>query len=223
MTGPQNLEKWFARADEIDRAEGVAAYPRYRAVMEVFAERFGFPLDRTVAAFVALSPNTDYLSNLRSLVSVMTGLRDGWDRSKIVVSTYNHNRDRAISYLTGEAEFVSPTRGLKISAFYDNILYPHSNRVTVDGHIVGVWRDQPITMKEATITRKPYREIENAVRQFAFYHHLRPYEMQAILWFTRKRVLGIRFDAQMQLFGDPEDRWGVVEQAKDLQPYGEAV
>lgn len=217
-----NLAKWFARADDIDVAEGIAAYPRYRIVMEVFAERFGYPLDRTVAAFVALSPNTDYLSNLRSLVSVMSGLRDGRDRDKIVVSTYNHNRDRAIRYLTGEAAFVDPSRGLKISAFYDNILKPDSVRVTVDGHVVGVWLDQPVTMKEATVSRRSYREIENEVRRLAFYHHLRSYEMQAILWFTRKRVLGIKFDPQLALFGDNSDRWGVIAQAEGLEPYGVA-
>ena len=74
-----SLERWFSQADKDDIKEGQQAYPRYRQVMEIFASRYDFPLDRTVTGFVALSPNTDYLSNLRSLVTVMDGLRTGQD------------------------------------------------------------------------------------------------------------------------------------------------
>jgi len=220
-TGGDNIAKWWRRADEIDRAEGALAYVRYRQVMEVFAKRFAVPLDRVTAAFVALSPNTDYLSNLRSLVSVLDGVTRGADQQSIVVSTYNHNRDRAIRYVTGEAQFVAPNRGRKILSFYDNILYPATSpRVTVDGHMVAIWRDQELTMKEATVRPGEYDQIEAEVRRLAFYHHLVPCEVQAILWFARKRVLGIKFEAQLDLFADPADKWGTLRLAHDLQPYG---
>lgn len=215
------FEKWFRAADDVDRREGAKAYHRYREVMEFFAELYGFPVDRVTAAFVALSPNTDYLSNLRSLVSVLAGVRDEIEPTQIIVSTYNHNKMRAISYLTGEARFDVPTRGRKILSFYDNILRPDDSiRVTVDGHMVAIWRDQNITMKEAAIRGTEYRDIEDEVRRFAFYHQIVPCQMQAILWFTRKRLLGIKYNPQLSLFEASDDQWGTLAQARDLQPYG---
>lgn len=215
-----SLERWFRQADADDIKEGQQAYPRYRQVMEIFADRYSFPLDHTVAGFVALSPNTDYLSNLRSLVTVMDGLRAGRDPSTIKVSTYNHNRDRAVTYLLGTAPFVSPSRGRKILSFYDNILYPEtSRRVTVDGHMVAIWRDQELTMKEATVGNREYGVIEAEISRLAFYHHLRPCQMQAVLWFARKRVLNIKYDGQLDLFADPDDKWGTLRLAESLKPY----
>lgn len=217
-----NIEKWFRLADDVDRREGAQAYIRYRIVMESFVERFGYPLETTVAAFVALSPNTDYLSNLRSLVSVLHGLRNGIPHDEITVSTYNHNKRRAISYLLGEAPFVAPARGRKILSFYDNILYPlTSNRVTVDGHMIAIWRDENLTMKEATVRPREYDAVEAEVRRLAFYHQMVPCEMQAVLWFTRKRVQGIKFK-QAGLFDDQTDQWGTLSLAHELQPYGKA-
>lgn len=222
--GSANLQKWLDRADKIDWEEGAQAYPRYRQVMQVFADRFAVSLDRVTAAFVALSPNTDYLSNLRSLVSVLDGVTRGIDPQTIVVSTYNHNRDRAIRYVTGEAQFISPSRGRKILSFYDNILHPAtSNRVTVDGHMVAIWRDQELTMKEATVRPGEYNEIEAEVRRLAFYHHVVPCDLQAILWFARKRHFNIKFDGQLDLFADPGDKWGTLRLARGLQPYGAKV
>lgn len=214
------LDRWFQLADKVDIAEGQQAYYRYREVMALFAERYGFSTELTTAAFVALSPNTDYLSNLRSLVSVLSGLRAGVPDDRIIVSTYNHNKHRAISYLRGEAAFVSPSRGRKILSFYDNIISPDtSSRVTVDGHMVAIWRNENLTMKEATTSQREYSEIEDEVRRFAFYHHMRPCQMQAILWFVRKRVLGMKFDAQLDLFSDTSDQWGTLRLAEGLQPY----
>lgn len=216
-----NLRKWFALSDADDRLEGAQAYPRYRQVMQIFVDRYGFPLDLTTAAFVALSPNTDYLSNLRSLVSVLAGLREGRDPTKIVVSTYNHNRDRAVGYLTGKEQFDVPTRGRKIISFYDNILNPEtSRRVTVDGHMVALWRDEKLTMREAAAGKREYEEIEGWTRNLAFEHQMRPCEMQAVLWFTRKRVLNIKYDGQLDMFADPTDKWGTIRMAENLKPYG---
>lgn len=215
-----NVAKWFAKADQTDIEEGVRAYANYRLVMEGFAGRFGFPLDLTTAAFVALSPNTDYLSNLRSLVSVLDGLNRGVDCNNIVVSTYNHNRDRAISYLTGVDQFDTPKRGRKIRSFYRNIINPETSKeVTVDGHMVAIWRDEKLTMKEATVSNRQYDVIEKDIASLAKRNKLRPCEMQAVLWFTRKRVLQIKFDGQLGLFDQADDRWGTRRLAEELKPY----
>lgn len=71
------LSALLAQADSTDRKDGARAYAAYRTVLQRFADHYGAPLDRTVAAFAALSPNNDYHGNLRSLSSVLRAHRDG--------------------------------------------------------------------------------------------------------------------------------------------------
>lgn len=217
----RNLTKWLSMADETDRLTGMAAFREYHKVMLIMQDRFDFPLDRITAAFVALSPNTDYVSNLRSLVSVLHGVRSVQALSDIVVSTYNHNRNRAYDYVRGFDVFDTPRRGRKIRSFYRNILDPDgSKEVTVDGHIVAMYRDQRLTMKEAQVNDREYSRIERAMHRMAKAEGMRPCQLQAVLWFTRKRVLGIKIDLQMSLFPDPEDQFGIIAGARTMQPYG---
>lgn len=216
-----NLAKMFARADPDDVAEGKLAFVRYRDLMQAIAIRYSTPLPRVVAGFVSLSPNSDYMGNLRSLVSVLDGIARGYSLGEITVSTYKHCRDRAYSYIRGEKDFVSLTHGLKVFNFYHNILYPESQLwVTVDGHVVAAWKDQNLTMKEAIIRRKrDYREIAHALKRLAFRELLVPNQYQATLWFARKRHLRIKYDPQMSLFGNPGDLWQTAKHIDDIRPY----
>src|SRR5260370_516937 len=90
-----NLTSMLNLADRIDIAEGKVAYQRYHILMTKLSRKFSIPLERVVAAFVSLSPNSDYHGNLRSTISVLAGIHNGVDMHQITVSTYNHCRDRA--------------------------------------------------------------------------------------------------------------------------------
>src|SRR4051812_1436254 len=96
-----NLAAAWEQSDAIDREEGALAYRRYNALMRSIADKHNRQLDRVVAAFVALSPNNDYKSNLRSLVSLLEGLNNGLPIRRITVSSYGHCKRRAASYLDG--------------------------------------------------------------------------------------------------------------------------
>lgn len=215
-----NLNKMLKLSDAIDRREGMLAYMRYNDVMQAIADRYGFGLSETVAAFVSLSPNSDYFGNLRSTISVLAGLRDGVLRELINVSTYKHCRDRAISYATGELQFLSNTKGPKITNFYHNVISPLDNRfVTIDGHMVAIWRDQNITMKEALVKPREYVEIASEVKRFAFDQYMLPNQLQAVLWFTRKRVTNTKYDPQGSLFRSADDLWNTSVDVNDIKPY----
>lgn len=150
MSGRGNLVRLFYQADKIDLHEGKLAYVRYRQVMRSFADYYGFPLARVTSAFVALSPNNDYHGNLRSLASVLEGVRQGYPVEHVTVTTFKACRDRAYRYVTGETCFLKTVKGPKITAFRDNILRPRSSRmVTVDGHMIAAWHGKSLTMKEA--------------------------------------------------------------------------
>jgi len=216
-----NLEKMFRQADRYDLSEGLLAYQRYHQLMKALAEKYQFSFPRTIAAFCALSPNNDYFGNLRSVVSVMNGINRDVPLAKIGVSTYKHCRDRAHSYLIGASKFVSPERGLKTLNFYHNILDPSDNRyVTIDGHIKATWLDKNLTMKEAIVkSRKEYNEISGAIKSLAFKNFMLPHQYQATIWFTRKRVLTVKYNPQAGLLFGANDLWRTLHDINDIKPY----
>lgn len=218
-----NLEKLWNQRDAVDHAEGLLAYRRYRKVMVSFADRYCFPLKDTVSAFVALSPNSDYYGNLRSLATVMNGVANGAPVDQITVSTYNACRDRAYKYLTGESDFLKTVKGLKTRSFRDNILRPNTSKeVTVDGHMIAAWRGKSLTMREAARlmkNKRQYFEIRDGIAELAENNNVAPCQCQAILWLTRKRVNTIKYSAQLELFGNMSDQHKTIHHAKDILPY----
>lgn len=216
-----NLRSMLERADDIDWREGKRAYVGYRNVLVGLATRYSVPLERAVAAFVALSPNSDYLGNLRSLVSVLEGIQDGLAADAITISTYKHCRDRAYGYATGATDFWSTTKGPKIRSFYRNILDPEDPMpVTIDGHMVATWLGQVLTMKDAIIRPRQYETVADGVRALAREQGLVSNQLQAILWFTRKRTLKVRYSAQVDLFAwADEDIWKTNVNLDDIRPY----
>lgn len=193
----------FNQADAHDIEEGKSAYPGYRVIMCELADTYSTPLDRVTAAFVSLSPNSDYIGNLRSTITVLKGIKRGTPVDRITTSSYGHCRDRAYAYATGQADFLSKTKGLKILNFYHNIMDPEDSRwVTVDGHVCAAWRnDHTLTMKDALLKGVgEYREIKSAVQRLAFKEGLIPNQYQAILWMARKRILKVKWSPQMELF-----------------------
>jgi hypothetical protein len=216
-----NLESMFAKTDAIDLDEGMLAYDRYHMVMQAIAEKYKYPVDIVTAVFCALSPNSDYWGNLRSTVSVLQGVQEGREASEITVSTYGHCKLRAISYAKREAEFLAVVKGLKITSFYHNITNPTDNRwVTVDGHMTCIWAGVNLTMKNAlVITRDHYDDIHDDIIRVAFKHFMRPNQMQAVLWFCRKRISNVVYDPQLQLFGNRNDVWGTYRDVETIKPY----
>lgn len=217
-----NLHKLYAQSDDIDQREGRLAYTRYRKVMVAFADYYGFPLHATTSAFVALSPNNDYHGNLRSLASVLQGVREGRPNAQITVTTFNACRDRAIDYVAGRRDFLKTVKGPKIRAFRDNILRPNTSRlVTVDGHMIAAWHDKALTMKDASRlmkNRTQYWEIEEGIRYLAAMKDMAPCQMQAVLWFTRKRTNQIVYEPQLNLFAGT-DQWSTLVDPKHCKPY----
>jgi len=150
----------------------------------------------------------------------MHGINLGCAPAEITISTYNACRDRAYTYLTEEVDFVKTVKGPKIRAFYFNIVDPEDKRhVTIDGHMAAAYRNHSGTMKENIIRRSTYLEIQDAVKQLAKRTGLIPIQVQAIIWFTRKRVLNVKYDGQMDMFGQPDNRWNTLMDITSIKPY----
>lgn len=218
----RNLRVMYRNADADDIREGKLAYSRYNQVMRNFADHYGNTLEQTTAAFCALSPNNDYYGNLRSLASVLQGVQQGTPLQSITVSTYKHCRDRAHGYASGAVSFVGTVKGLKIRSFYFNIIDPSdAQHVTIDGHMKAAYVAQRLTMKQALI-RGPveYREIVAAAKRLAKSEGLIPNQLQAIIWFARKRTERVKYDPQLDMFqNDTSDKWRTLVAVKDALPY----
>lgn len=211
----ENLARLISKADAIDLRHGVNAYRVYNQVIKDFALSYAAKFEPTLAAFCALSPQNDYYGNLRSLASVLHAAQHSIPIEQVVVSTYKHCRDRAYLYLTGKADFLSTVKGLKIRAFYANILDPEDPvPVTIDGHMVCAWRGINVPMQSASVKPSEYDEIAKGVRDLAEEMNLIPNQVQAIIWLTRKRLQRIKYNPQLNLFGDD-----INIQAIDAPPF----
>ena len=210
----ENLLAVLSRVDIIDRQAGMTAAEKYRETMQKLADHYEFTLQQTTAAFVALSPNNDYSKNLRSLVTLMMGMRGSRDVNDLTVSTYNACKVRAWEFLKG-ADFLQVTKGKKTRAFYLNIL-GDPEPVCVDGHMVSAWHGNPQTM--VTVARRgfKYDAVAKDIREAARIHKVLPCQAQGMLWFTWKRINNIVYNGNLDLFRDP---WGLEVMPEDILPY----
>ena len=143
------------------------------------------------------------------------------DTDQITVSTYKHCAVRARAYLTGESDFLQHVRGQKTRAFYQNIVDPTDwEPVTVDGHIALAWENRTGGMKSVRMSRKRYDKIAEDIRWLARGIGILPHQMQATIWFARKRTLGILYDPQFSLFGSPGEGQQVTFRVEDIAPFG---
>ena len=220
----ENLRKHYDLADAIDISEGMVAYERYNIVMRRLAAKYEYSLDAVCAVFCSLSPNSDYWGNLRSTVSVLQGLNEGRRDHEITVSTYGHCKLRAVAYARGVKSFPKETKGPKILNFYHNILAPHSSQwVTIDGHMVGVLRDdRKGTMRDLLISPREYVQYADLVKSFAFSQFMLPNQMQAVLWFVRKRITNTVYDGQLDMLTGKDDAWKTVRDVDTIKPYHKA-
>ncbi len=219
MEGVKNIRKIFHQADEIDRREGMAAYSNYHHSFRKICKFFDFEFEPFVGAFAALSPNNDYLNNLRSAVTIALGHREGIALERITVSTYKTCASRAWRVLDGE-DFLAFTKGQKTRSFYQNILDPNDPApVTIDGHMISIFKGKRMRMNEAVRFNKHYELISDAIKLVAYDERLLANQVQAILWFTWKRIhKPVKGDGQLNLY-DQQDHWQVMHSPELIEPY----
>lgn len=217
----KNLKDLYDQASAGDREQGVKSYPCYHDTLQGYARFYAAPFVQTVEAFAALSPNNDLHGNLRSLASLLQARMAREPLDTAIVSTYRACAERAWGYLSGDVSFLDTVKGPKITAFRHNILYPTtSTQVTVDGHMVGAWLGDQLTMSEANLALNPamYREIAQAIRGIARREKIPVPAAQATLWITKKRLSGVKYDPQIDLF-TRETRWSGVISPRTCPPY----
>lgn len=201
-----NILSVYARADKYDRQKGIEAYRDYHQRLVQVTEEANrqsynnVPLNKVCGVFSALSPNSTYESNLTSATNMISAYVLGKGIDSFKVSTYGANKQKAWDLLNDES---APPQwwitAKKTQAFYWNIYRPDEdvNPVVVDGHMYSIWQLKQVRMSEAKIgNNKQYDRIANDVRIAARLIGIGASQMQAVCWFTWKRVNRIAYDTR---------------------------
>lgn len=219
----RNLERAWDNVTPDDVRIGAVAYTNYHMALRHFARFYGTGFVQTVEAFVILSPSNDLRGNLRSLASCLFYLAMNRTSPAPVLTTFRKFGDRALSYLDGSASFLDITTGKKIIAFRHNILYPTTSQmVTVDGHMAAICAGRDLTMKQGLFVVKEhgYETLESLIRGLSRSIGMQPCDVQAILWYARRREIGMQGAVQDDMFLE-SGRWDVPLSALDFPPYGD--
>lgn len=196
-----NIFQVYARADRWDKSQGLRAYSSYHDILAKLADANHTPIDIVCAVFAALSPNTSYTSNLRAAQQTIEAFNAGRMIDSFSVPTYGNNKAKAWSILKGQdplAEIKAP----KTRSFYLNLLHPTDPRpVTIDGHMFSVWSLERTLMKKVpSLHGAKYERIARDFRQAATVLDILPNQLQAICWFTWRRIHNLFAETQPSLF-----------------------
>lgn len=85
------------------------------------------------------------------------------------------------SEIVGGIEIKQILRGLKTTSFYENIVYPYSNCVTVDSHMFKCLTNYP------NLTRNRYIEIGQSIIDYSSTIDLYPCQLQSTIWLEWKK------------------------------------
>lgn len=198
-----NIFQVYARADRWDTEAGMQAYHGYHKLMAEIAVDCGVNVSVAVAVWAALSPNNGYQSNLDNTRTLIQAFNKDTEIDKVKVNTYDSNKRKAWRICQG-ADALETLHAKKTCNFYQNTLNPDDPApVTIDGHMYSVWMLQRFTMSDAKIGNgRRYESIAEDFRYTAKVLGLLPNQLQAICWFTWRRIHNILADSQLGLFDE---------------------
>lgn len=203
----QNLERVFEQATPRDLEVAGAAWTRYQRIVGEVAARHGYRLVIGAAVFAALSPNSDYLGNLRDTNRLLEAARAGKSLSEFKVSTYGSNKEKAWRIVHGE-DPLDLIVANKTRNFFLNVLDPSDPvPVTVDGHIFNAFQNKrlPLQSPQLKALSKRYDEVADCIRQIGSERRLLPNVVQGTLWYVWKRLNRIKHTDQLCFWAD--DAW----------------
>src|ERR1700752_3997649 len=178
----RNLRKVYRRANRGDKHAGRIWYRRAYTLVRLWAKKYDLPPATVAAVIAALSPQTDWQSNIRAAYRVLN-----YESLSGIGTTTQANIDKARRILLNRS---TDTRdyykaGPKVYNFSRN-LQGDSDAVTVDGHALQAAEANPLVKKGPH--EAAYRAVADAYRETARELGEEPADFQAIVWVTWKRL-----------------------------------
>jgi hypothetical protein len=218
-----NLFEVFEQCTKSDYEEALGAYYRYNQIMREMSTTYGLSVEIVAAVFSALSPNNDYIGNLRDARKLLQFSRDPMlTIDDFKVSTYGHNKRKAWAVSRGALppEEAFPSR--KTYNFWKNTVDPSNPHfVTIDGHMFHASRGQKGNVvgsrkangrtSGALVNEKTYDEISDHVKRIAKVVDLIPNQVQAVIWLTYKRIHGKLYSKQTEFFPSDFVAAGIIK------------
>jgi hypothetical protein len=140
------------------------------------SETYSVPLVKVAGILSALSPNTSFAHNIKSLEAFLR------TKGNCKVTTYNAQKNKALTiYNSPDTITIDEVKailgGLKTMAFFDNIVRPASSQaVTID-----IWMIRHFGIN-GSLTPKRYEIASNKIKKLAKELNLLPHQVQAKLW-----------------------------------------
>jgi hypothetical protein len=219
----ENLMKVWEQAIASEKAEAMESYFRYHRLMQAIAAESGVSAPTACAVFSALSPNNDYIGNLkdtRRLLNHSTRINGRIEDFK--VTTYHNNKRKAWDIARGVKSPEQAIVALKTWNFFNNVATPERTEfVTIDGHMYWAWmgrnggvkgdrKNNAVKLPGASVTPRIYQAIASDVRALATALNVLPNQFQAVCWVTWKRIHRKKYSSQMELLASDEIAAGII-------------
>lgn len=168
----------FDSATDAQKLSGALWYQNARQECEMLASEFGISAIQACGIVAALSPNLRWDRNIRAARAILNGENS---------EAYPANEYKARRILAGDSVesvlFAHKTSGLKVQAFYSNILNSGMDSVvTIDGHAFNAAYGLLQPVKHANVTVVQNRTLQRAYIVAARMRGITGPEMQATVW-----------------------------------------
>lgn len=180
QTMSKHILNWYKQANENDIKSGLSWYADAQKFCEEQAANYNVDVWAVAQVVSILSPQTDWTTNKNNTIKLIE------HGPKIKIFASEQQKENAQKAL--EQGYSIPLTAQKTYSFAENISDRKSNRVTVDRHAVNAALNN-IKASPVSITKKQYELVENCYKKIAKQLDIKPYQLQAIVWVTYKRVV----------------------------------
>lgn len=167
------IEKTLDNSTKQKLFEGKIWYTKLNRHCRDLGIKYNQPIWKVTAIMSALSPRTSLSNNLHDTEQL---LKYGYNAR--LKSPLFFNKAIAIYNATCYNEVVelfNEKTGRKTLSFWENLMLV-GNRVTIDTHMMQLFK------MKGSLTQKKYREMENAIQEYADKLGMKAYDLQAVLW-----------------------------------------
>lgn len=198
QTQVKHIEALFKGASDTEKIQGGNWYREANTYAHHLSELFGIDSPCKVAGIIsALSPATNWERNkvdahnfiaLAINDDAMSG-KYGTYKNNVWKALEIFNLDRATKSNVGA--ILRGKTGYKTESFFYNIYDLDSQEVTIDRHAIK-GANNVYEGGSVSLTEKRYRDSERAYQKVAKKYNLKPYQVQAIVWVTYRRLRGLK-------------------------------
>lgn len=189
-----NIIGAYRRATRQQLKDGLTWYNAARTFAVELAETYQLTVEQAVGVLAVMSPGVSWTMQLKYTAAFMTHIQNGGTPSDAPGPFTGENKRKAARIMYGE-EPTAVLKGVKVTAFYRNILGDHSG-VTVDRHALRVAIGQDLTPDECKPWLRPScpgrREVVAAYHLAARYLKVDVALGQAVTWVVYRADAGLK-------------------------------